>query len=206
MDEILKYFPALSDEQRRQMALLGPLYEEWNARINVVSRRDIGNLYLHHVLHSLAIAKLLTPVDGTTVLDMGTGGGFPGIPLAIVWPGVKLHLVDRIGKKIRVATEIAGALGLQNVTTQQGDIGEVRSRYDFVVSRAVMTLDALVPLVRKNVSPVSRNGLPNGLLTLKGGDLASEMAACRRPVEVFPLTDWFSEPYFETKQILYVQL
>ena len=149
---INKYFPALTDEQREQFSQIGTLYREWNEKINVISRKDIDNLYEHHILHSLAIAKFITPETGTTFMDMGTGGGFPGIPLAIMWPHCKFHLIDRIGKKISVAKNIADAIGLKNVTFQHGDIGECRQKYDFVVSRAVMTLDKLIPLIRKNIS------------------------------------------------------
>lgn len=206
MDCITRYFPTLSPTQQRQFQQLGELYPEWNSKINVVSRRDIDNLYEHHVLHSLAIARFITPVDGTTFLDMGTGGGFPGIPLAIMWPHCRFHLIDRIGKKIRVATEIAAAIGLTNVTFQHGDIGECRERFDFVVSRAVMRLDELVPLVRKNIAPKSVNAFPNGLIVLKGGDLGSELSAVKRPMVEVPLSDWFSEEYFATKELIYIEM
>lgn len=203
---IQKYFPELTQRQIEQFKAIGPLYEEWNAKINVISRKDISNLYLHHILHSLAIAKFMTPVSGTSFLDMGTGGGFPGIPLAIMWPDCRFHLIDRIGKKIRVATEIANAIGLTNVTFQHGDIGECREKYDFVVSRAVMRLDELVPLIRKNVSPTDRNKLPNGLLCLKGGEISDEIRGVRRPVLEVPLSDYFSEEFFATKELIYVEL
>ena len=206
MDEILKYYPDLTQQQKDQFAALGPLYREWNEKINVISRKDIDNLYLHHILHSLAIAKFITPKPGTTFLDMGTGGGFPGIPLAIMWPDCKLHLIDRIGKKIKVAQSIADATGLSNVTTQQGDIGECRAKYDYVVSRAVMRIDELVPLIRKNLKPSTANAFPPGLLCLKGGDLNDEIAKTRRPIVDVPLSDYFSEPFFETKQLIYVEL
>lgn len=206
MDELLKYFPELTDGQREQFAMLGTLYPEWNEKINVISRKDIDNLYLHHILHSLAIARFMTPVGGTSFLDMGTGGGFPGIPLAIMWPGCSFHLIDRIGKKIRVAQAIADSLGLTNVTFQHGDIGECREKFDFTVSRAVMTLDQLVPLIRKNISPKNQNSLPNGLLCLKGGDLSEEIARIRRPVLEIPLSDYFSEEFFTTKALIYVEL
>ena len=151
IDTILKYF-TLTDKQKQQFEQIGNLYPEWNAKINVISRKDIDNLWVNHILHSLAIAKFINPVTGTTFLDMGTGGGFPGIPLAIMWPECKLHLIDRIGKKIKVAQDIAQQIGLDNVTFQHGDIGECRNTYDFVVSRAVMRLDELLPLIKKNVS------------------------------------------------------
>lgn len=203
---IEKYFPTLTDKQKEQFARLGDLYPEWNAKINVISRKDIENLYPNHILHSLAIARFFTPVDGTTFLDMGTGGGFPGIPLAIMFPQCRFHLIDRIGKKIRVAQAVADAIGLTNVTFQHGDIGECREKYDFVVSRAVMTLDSLVPLIKKNVSRTQRNSIPNGVICLKGGDLAEEIKAT--PGEVFTesLSDYFSEPFFETKKLVFKPL
>lgn len=206
MDIISKYFPELTDNQLQQFSLLGPLYREWNEKINVISRKDIDNLYEHHILHSLSIARFITPISGTSFLDMGTGGGFPGIPLAIMWPDCTFHLIDRIGKKIRVAQEIATAIGLKNVTFQHGDIGECRNRYNYVVSRAVMRLDELVPLIRKNISHTSTNALPNGLLCLKGGDLISEIEATKAPVLEVPLSDYFSEEYFTTKELIYVKL
>ncbi|MCM1517820.1 MAG: 16S rRNA (guanine(527)-N(7))-methyltransferase RsmG [Pseudoflavonifractor sp.] len=206
MDEILKYFPGLSEQQQAQYAMLGSLYPEWNEKINVISRKDIDNLYVNHVLHSLAIAKFMTPVGGTTVLDMGTGGGFPGIPLAIAWPDCRFHLIDRIGKKLKVAGDIAEKIGLTNVSFQHGDIGECHSKFDFVVSRAVMRLDELVPLVRRNISRDSRNAYPNGLICLKGGDLTPELSKLRYPIIEVPLTDYFNEPFFETKKLIYVDI
>lgn len=206
MDETLKYFPQLSGRQQEQFARLGELYPEWNEKINVISRKDIDNLYTNHILHSLAIAKFITPVNGTTLLDMGTGGGFPGIPLAIMWPTCRFHLIDRIGKKIKVAADIALQIGLTNVTFQHGDIGECRAKYDFVVSRAVMRLDELVPLVKKNVSKESRNAYPNGVICLKGGDLTSETHNLRYPTIEVSLTDYFSEPFFDTKKLIYVDM
>lgn len=203
---IFNYFPSLSDEQKEQFEMLGPLYREWNEKINVVSRKDIDNIYEHHILHSLSIAKFMTPADGTRFLDMGTGGGFPGLPLAILWPECRFHLIDRIGKKINVARAIAEATGLENVTFQHGDIGECLDKFDFTVSRAVMTLDKLVPLVKRNISPTDNNRLPNGLLCLKGGDLTEEIKATKRPVLDVPLSDFFTEEYFTTKHLLYVEL
>ena len=203
---IEKYFPELTDLQKEQFEKIGPLYADWNQKINVISRKDIDNLYVHHVLHSLAIARFMTPIEGTTFLDMGTGGGFPGIPLAIMWPHCRFHLVDRIGKKIGVAKAIAEAIGLTNVTFQHGDIGECRTRFDYVVSRAVMTLDKLIPLVRKNISSKDSNRLPNGLLCLKGGELDEEIRAARIPTLVVPLSDYFREEFFETKQLTYTEL
>lgn len=206
MQSVTKYFPSLDDNQIEQFSKLFPLYREWNEKINVISRKDIDNLYLHHVLHSLAIAKFMTPSDGTAFLDMGTGGGFPGIPLAIMFPRCKFHLIDRIGKKIKVAQAIANDIGLTNVTFQHGDIGECRTKYDYVVSRAVMRLDELVPLIRKNISNIDRNVLPNGLLCLKGGDISSETARVREPMIEVPLSDYFTEEFFTTKQLIYVEL
>ena len=204
-DIISKYF-ALTPRQQEQFAMLGSLYPEWNEKINVISRKDIDNLYVNHVLHSLAIARFLQPVDGTEILDLGTGGGFPGIPLAIMWPQCRLHLIDRIGKKIRVATDVASRLGLDNATFQHGDIGECRRRFDFCVSRAVMRLDQLVPLVRKNISTAQRNAIPNGLICLKGGDIADESEGLRCPVLEENLSAYFAEPFFETKKIVYCQI
>ena len=206
MEEILKYFPGLTDTQRERFAALGDLYSDWNSKINVISRKDIDNLYTHHVLHSLAIAKFMTPVEGTRMLDMGTGGGFPGIPLAIMWPDCKFHLIDRIGKKLKVAEAVADSIGLENVTFQHGDIGECRDKFDFVVSRAVMTLDQLVPLVTKNIGHADRSKLPDGLICLRGGDLQAEIGNTRRPVLEIPVSDWFDEEYFSTKKLLYVRL
>lgn len=206
MDEILKYFPHLSDTQKQQLTRLGTLYPEWNEKINVISRKDIDNIYEHHILHSLAIAKFITPVNGTTFMDFGTGGGFPGIPLAIMWPQCRFHLIDRIGKKIKVAGSIAEALKLDNVTTQHGDAGECHTKFDYVVSRAVMRLNELVPLARKNVKAKTQNAFPPGLLCLKGGDLQEEIQATRRPVVDVPLSDYFTEDFFKTKNLIYVEL
>lgn len=204
---IRKYFDGLTDTQRSQFDALTTLYPEWNAKINVISRKDIDNLAVNHVLHSLAIGKFMTPVDGTRILDMGTGGGFPGIPLAILWSQCRFHLIDRIGKKINVAKSIAEAIGLTNVTFQHGDIAECRDTYDYVVSRAVMRLEALVPLIRKNISQENRNVHPNGLICLKGGDLADEIEATRNySVMDIPLSEYFSEPYFDTKYLIYVPI
>lgn len=203
---IAKYFPDLTPVRQEQIDKLGELYRSWNEKINVISRKDIDNLYEHHVLHSMSIAKFMTPRPGTKFLDMGTGGGFPGIPLAILWPDCTFHLIDRIGKKIKVAQDVAAQIGLTNVTFQHGDIGECREKYDFVVSRAVMRLEELVPLIRKNISPKDSNKLPNGLLCLKGGDISDETATVKAPVIEVPLSDYFSEEYFATKQLVYVEL
>lgn len=206
-DIIFRYFPDMTERQREQIAALEQLYTEWNARINVISRRDIDNLYTAHILHSLSIASFLGPLEpGTTFLDMGTGGGLPGIPLAIAYPDCSFHLIDRIGKKIRVATEIAATLGLTNVTFQHGDIGECRARYNYVVSRAVMALDALVPLITKNVEKGTRgaNRYADGLVCLKGGDLEAEISATKRPVMEYDLQEFVPEPSFDTKKLIYV--
>lgn len=206
MNEILKYFPDLSPEQIERFTALGRLYPEWNDKINVISRKDIDNLYTHHILHSLAIAKFITPVEGTQMIDLGTGGGFPGIPLAIFWPECKFHLIDRIGKKIKVAAAIADELGLDNVTFQHGDMGECKLKADYIISRAVMQLDELVKISARNVAQQSRNKLPNGLICLKGGELASELGRVKRPLIDVPLSDYFTEEYFKTKDLIYVKL
>ena len=206
MDEILKYFPELTDKQVEQLKIIGSVYPEWNNKINVISRKDIDYLYQHHILHSLAIAKFITPVRNTSFLDFGTGGGFPGIPLAILFPECSFHLIDRIGKKLKVAEAVANASGLTNVTFQHGDIGECHGKYDFVVSRAVMRMEELARLSRKNTSKKSSNLLPNGLLCLKGGDLKEEIVLTNRPVIEVPLSDYFSEEYFETKKLIYVEM
>lgn len=206
MDVITKYFKRLSDIQIGQFEQLGVLYPEWNEKINVISRKDIDNLYVNHILHSLGIAKFTDFKDGSRVLDMGTGGGLPGIPLAIMFPEVKFHLVDRIGKKIKVAQDIADRIGLTNVTTQHGDVKEVKGTFDFVVSRAVMNLDELVSAVRRSVSKNCINALPNGLICLKGGDLQAEVKKYKKTAMIAELSDYFDEPFFDTKKVVYVQL
>lgn len=207
MDRILHYFPGLTDRQIEQFKALWPLYSDWNAKINVISRKDIGNLYPNHVLHSLSIAKFLGPLaPGTSFLDMGTGGGLPGIPLAILCPECKFHLIDRIGKKIMVASEIAKAIGLGNVTFQHGDIAECRGKYDYVVSRAVMPLNALIPLIRKNITkyPKPGNTYCPGLACLKGGDLAEESKGVRQQIVEIPLPEIMPEDHFKEKSLVYV--
>lgn len=203
---INKYFRGLSETQITQFEQLGLLYPEWNEKINVISRKDIDNLYVNHILHSLGIAKFADIKPGSKVLDMGTGGGLPGIPLAIMFPDVHFHLVDRIGKKIKVAQDIADRIGLKNVTVQHGDIKEVKGSFDYVVSRAVMGLDELVEAVRKCVSKTCINALPNGLICLKGGDLQSEVKKYKKTAMIADMKDYFSEPFFETKKVVYVQL
>lgn len=207
MIEIIdKYFPTLTDKQREQFEALGPLYEDWNAKINVISRKDIGNLYEHHVLHSLGIADAIHFRPGTRVMDLGTGGGFPGIPLAILFPDVQFHLVDSIGKKIRVATEVATAIGLENVTLRHCRAEEEKSLFDFVVSRAVMPLADLVKIVRKNISAESHNALPNGLICLKGGELQHEILPFRNIADATDLSARFTEPYFQEKKVVFVPI
>ena len=204
MDIILKYFPDLTDTQKEQFAALYDLYTDWNSKINVISRKDITNLYEHHVLHSLGIAKVIQFKPGTSVMDLGTGGGFPGIPLAILFPDTKFHLVDSIGKKVRVATEIANAIGLKNVTTRHCRAEEEKQLFDFVVSRAVMPLTDLLKIIRKNISSEQHNALPNGLICLKGGELEREVMPVKHQTIVTVLKDFFSEEFFETKKVVYV--
>lgn len=204
MDIILKYFPDLTDTQKEQRAALYDLYTDWNSKINVISRKDITNLYEHHVLHSLGIAKVIQFKPGTSVMDLGTGGGFPGIPLAILFPDTKFHLVDSIGKKVRVATEIANAIGLKNVTTRHCRAEEEKQLFDFVVSRAVMPLTDLLKIIRKNISSEQHNALPNGLICLKGGELEREVMPVKHQTIVTDLKDFFSEEFFETKKVVYV--
>lgn len=206
MQQILKYFPNLSERQKEQLQQLDALYHDWNAKINVISRKDIDNLYEHHVIHSLGIAQYINFRAGTTVMDLGTGGGFPGIPLAIMFPEVKFHLVDSTKKKILVCDEVIKGLGLQNVTTRWCRAEEEKGKFDFVVSRAVMPLADLVKICRKNVAKECHNALPNGLICLKGGELESETYPMKNSVEIVPLSDYFSEPFFETKKVVYLPL
>lgn len=204
MELILKYFPDLTEEQKRQFAALYDLYTDWNSKINVISRKDIENLYEHHVLHSLGIAKVIRFKPDTKVMDLGTGGGFPGIPLAILFPEVQFHLVDSIGKKVRVATEIAGSIGLKNVTTRHARAEEEKQLFDFVVSRAVMPLTDLLKIIRKNISPKQQNALPNGLICLKGGELERETMPVKNKTTMWNLKEFFGEEFFETKKVVYV--
>ena len=203
---IQKYFPSLTDRQKQQFSALDALYHDWNSKINVISRKDIDNLYEHHVLHSLAIAELIRFKPGTAVMDLGTGGGFPGIPLAIMFPEAKFHLVDSIGKKIRVCQEVSTALELQNVTTQWCRAEEVRQQFHFVVSRAVMPLADLVKIVRKNISREQFNGLPGGLICLKGGELEQEAKPFGKAAEITSLSEYFEEEFFKTKKLVYLPL
>lgn len=204
MDIILKYFKNLSDIQKEQFAALYDLYTDWNSKINVISRKDITNLYEHHVLHSLGIAEVIRFKPGTRVMDLGTGGGFPGIPLAIMFPETQFHLVDSIGKKVKVATEIASAIGLKNVTTRHCRAEEEKAEFDFVVSRAVMPLTDLLKIIRKNISRDQQNALPNGLICLKGGELANEVMPVKNQTEIYDLKNYFEEEFFETKKVVYV--
>ena len=206
MEHILKYFPELTDVQRNQLAQLETLYPEWNAKINVISRKDIENLEVNHILHSLGLVKFVKFTPGTQIMDLGTGGGFPGIPLAIYYPDVTFHLVDRIGKKLKVAQDIAERIGITNVTFQHGDVKEVKGKFDFVVSRAVMDLGEMVPLVRRFIDNEDRNAVPNGLLCLKGGDLSGEISQFRNKVLIDDLSSYFKEDFFKTKKILYLPL
>ena len=204
---ILKaYFPELTDGQQAQIDALFPLYADWNAKINVISRKDIENLYLHHVLHSLGLTKMLRFKDGSTVMDIGTGGGFPGIPLAILMPDVQFHLVDSIGKKINVGQAVAEAIGLKNVTFRHCRAEEEKGLFDFVVSRAVMPLADLVKIARKNIKKEQQNALPNGLICLKGGELQHEILPFRNQAVSLNLSDHFKEEFFQTKKVVYVPL
>ena len=203
---IFQYFKDINDEQRAQFRALGPLYQEWNAKINVISRKDIDNLYMHHVLHSLGIAKVVNFRQGSNILDIGTGGGFPGIPLAILFPNCKFKLIDSIGKKTRVAAAVANAIGLKNVVVEHRNVIEEKNKYDFVVSRAVMNASDLVKLIRKNVSKEQRNALPNGLICLKSGDMTEEVAPFKNHSEIWELKSYFDDEFFDTKKVMYIQL
>lgn len=206
MEQILRYFPELTAEQKEQVGKLQALYEDWNQKINVISRKDISNLYEHHVLHSMAIAKEISFKPGTKILDFGTGGGFPGIPLAILFPECQFTLIDGTGKKIRVATEVANSLGLKNVNAVHRRGEEEKGQYDFVVSRAVMPLPDLIKIIRKNIAKKNQNIIGNGLLCLKGGDLQEELKPFCKTVEQTEITTWFSEEWFKEKYVIYVPL
>ena len=206
MELIKKYFPKLTEEQIQQFEQLDLIYRDWNAKINVISRKDIDHLYEHHVLHSLAIAKMLNFKSGTEILDFGTGGGFPGIPLAILFPNCRFKLIDGTGKKIRVAQEVATAIGLKNCVPVQLRGEEEKGKYDFVVSRAVMPLPDLVKIISKNISKHQQNALPNGVICLKGGNIQQEVSPFRNIVEVVEISNWFDEQWFQQKQCIYVPL
>ena len=206
MDIILKYFPELTDIQRGQFAALGDLYHEWNSKINVISRKDIDSLYEHHILHSLAIAKIIKFRPGTKILDLGTGGGFPGIPLAIMFPETSFKLIDGTGKKILVVKEISKAIGLENCVAEQLRGENETGKYDFVVSRAVMPLPDLVRLVKKNIAKQQHNSLPNGLLCLKGGNVNEEIKPFKHITDVTDIGTFFTEEWFKQKYLIYVPL
>lgn len=204
IDVITKYFPEITERQREQFAALYDLYVDWNAKINVISRKDITNLYEHHVLHSLTIAKFIRFKDGTNVLDFGTGGGFPGIPLAIMFPNANFKMIDGTGKKIKVATEVANAIGLENVLPQHKRGEEEKGQFDFIVSRAVMPLPDLMKIVRKNIAKDNHNALENGVIVLKGGNLNEELQPFSKVAIVENLSQWFTEAWFEEKNLIYV--
>ena len=206
MEIIQKYFPNISVGQQQQFAALDALYRDWNAKINVISRKDIDNLYERHVLHSMAIARTVNFRPGTRILDFGTGGGFPGIPLAILFPECSFKLIDGTGKKIRVAQEVAKAIGLKNCKIEQLRGEDEKGQYDFVVSRAVMALPDLAKIVRKNISKKQQNALPNGLICLKGGDLQAEAKPFKNSVEIDDIDKWFDEEWFKGKHVIYVPL
>lgn len=201
---IKKYFPQLSAKQIEQFTALNALYHDWNAKINVISRKDVDNLYEHHVLHSLAIAKRINFREGTNILDFGTGGGFPGIPLAIFFPEANIKLIDGTGKKVRVAQEVANAIGLENVLPAHLRGEEEKGKFDFIVSRAVMPLPDLIKIVKKNIARDQHNVLPNGVIVLKGGNLEEELMPYKRIAEKTELSQWFEEDWFKEKYLIYV--
>ncbi len=203
---IFHYFPDLTPRQRQQVEQLQPLYREWNEKINVISRKDIDNLYVNHVLHSLSIAKVIQFLPGAEILDVGTGGGFPGIPLAIRFPDTQFHLVDSIGKKITVVREVTKALGLVNVSCEQIRAEQLKDRYDFIVSRAVTQMKEFYGWVHNKVKRESAHKLDNGILYLKGGDLDEELNQLKRPYKLYELTDYFQEEFFQTKKIVYIPI
>lgn len=207
IETIQKYFPQLSEIQKSQFAKMMTLYPDWNEKINVISRKDINNLEVHHILHSLAIAKFTSFTEGSLILDFGCGGGFPSIPLAVMFPQVHFHLIDRVAKKLRVAEDVAQQIGLQNISLQHGDINECRKKFDFVVSRAVMPLPDLIKYCKKNISTEQHNSLPNGLITLKGGDLQTEMGQYAKRTMIEPIAAYFpDETYFQDKYVTFTPL
>lgn len=206
MKDIKTYFPALTTLQKEQFDALEGLYADWNEKINVISRKDIDNLALHHVLHSLSIARYISFVPGTRIMDVGTGGGFPGIPLAIFFPSVHFLLLDSIGKKIRVAGAVAKEIGLSNVEVIYSRVEDEKRRFHFIVSRAVMPLPDLIRVTRKNIATEQINALPNGIICLKGGDLTAEIQPYKRMADEISLSKYFSEPFFQTKKLVYVSL
>lgn len=204
MDIILKYFPDLSEKQKHQFAELLPLYTDWNSKINVISRKDMDQFFIHHVLHSLSIAKVIQFTKDTTILDAGTGGGFPGIPLAILFPEVTFHLVDSIGKKITVVKEVANALGLSNVSAEKARMEDLDNKFDFVISRAVTALPKFTNWVFPLISENQKNSVPNGILYIKGGDVEEELCQVKHQSEIFSIIQFFEEPYFETKKVVHI--
>lgn len=205
-ETIKKYFPNVTPSQISQFEEMARLYPIFNEKVNVVSRKDIDNIEINHILHSLAIAKYINFSPGSVVIDLGTGGGLPGLPLAVMFPDVKFHLIDRVGKKVKVAQEIADKLGLKNVTTQHGDMGECKVAADFVVSRAVTDQSSLIKICKKNISGVLRNALPNGLIALKGGNIDEELGKFSQISEIVPISNYFSEPFFKTKKIVFTPI
>ncbi|MDE5420532.1 16S rRNA (guanine(527)-N(7))-methyltransferase RsmG [Labilibaculum sp. DW002] len=206
MEILEKYFPDLSEEQREKFSKLKDLYTFWNDQINVISRKDMESLYEHHVLHSLAIAKVINFTPGTKIMDVGTGGGFPGIPLAILYPETNFYLIDSIGKKIKVVNEVAAALKLSNVKAEQIRVQQVKDKFDFIVSRAVTAFPKFVNMVRKNSKAKDQNSLPNGILYLKGGDFQDEISGYGSRISLYECSDYFTEEFFETKKVVHLDL